>query len=162
MYCKMCVHCRFANRYRHCIIPYVALLSRVYAASTSPLSPRLGATIVTSAQLLQTCVDSSQSHRHPNTYSPTGRSFGMSTSSTITPPVQSPEHAPSTSMLCALPPGCAYHPSSQGHGGKNCLQPLPTGSPFLSSLHPCHPLGWPDDDASKSIQRDWVHRPYAI
>lgn len=43
------------------------------------LHVRLYFLIVTSEQDDQTCVDSSQSQRHPKTYSPAGRSFGMRT-----------------------------------------------------------------------------------
>lgn len=54
--------------------------------------------MVTSAQFCHTCAVSSQSQRHPSTYSPGERSWGRRTVSAITPSVQSPEHSP-----CPLP-----------------------------------------------------------
>ena len=61
--------------------------------------------MVTSAQLCQTCVVSSQSYRQPRTYSPGCRSAGMTTQSTICQPVQSPLQPPCCETGSELWPG---------------------------------------------------------
>lgn len=47
-------------------------------------------------------------------------------------PVQSPEHAPSTSMDASLG-GTGAHPSSQSQGGSNWRHPWPLGTPGAST-----------------------------
>jgi hypothetical protein len=116
-----------------------------------------GDTMETSAQLLHTCVLSSQSHRHPSTYSPGVSVSGSWTRSTIIPSVQSPLHCPSTSTESRGSPRCANHPSSCGQGGSNCRHPGPRGPspvPFFAFAirHPVYPGACPEECESKSMR----------
>ena len=58
----------------------------------------------------------------------------------MTPAVQSPEHAPSTSTDPGIPHlrgGCGYQPVSWGQGGSNCLHAAPLAACGLDLHFPC-------------------------
>ena len=97
------VACRYPQRSvrRGCLNYFYKEARRCIPVSPNPRLPHLprqAATLtVTSLHEFQTCVDSSQSHRHPKIQSPAARSFGSRRRSTISrryrSPFPQPEHS---------------------------------------------------------------------
>ena len=89
-----------------------------------------------SLQAFHTCAVSSQSQRHPSTYSPAAMSFGTSSSSQIVTVVgQLPAHGPGFDPYCPLAMGARTAGAAPARQGGAKLSG-PTGRGFIAHIDP--------------------------